>query len=238
MERNTVSARKEPPPDADRRQEPRRRRIQVAPDTEHALTDCAHCAADRHALLDPIARDDFIVAVHLYQRGWHNAAILWGKRERTHAESVIAMSADHDFRFGRYHLRPTFKADMARAVKWTAADPDHAKRTRPEFWLEQSISRDSYMLDDPEGPLFFFKIHRLTLKAVELHIQFPPEDSQKQKMRVQHGLIEGFAWLEGMFKAAKINDVSFESTSPPLIRFAVKRLGFTQDGLSRLHKEL
>lgn len=147
------------------------------------------------------------------------------------------MTTEQDFKFGPYHLRPTVDADMVSAVRWTVADPHHAHRTRPEFWLEQTISRDSYMLEDPEGPLFFFKIHRLSLKAVELHIQFSPETSQKQKIRVQQGLMDGFAWLEKMFNTAGIKDVSFDSSSPPLIAFAVKRLGFTLDG-TRLHKEL
>jgi len=116
------------------------------------------------------------------------------------------MSAIESFKFGEsYLLRPAGNGahleDLELAVRWTAADPDHAGRVEPGFWLEQRLGRDSYMLEDAGGPLFFFKLHwwyrapeeqamhpvdgallpsLITLpwngmeRLVEIHIQFAP----------------------------------------------------------------
>ena len=125
------------------------------------------------------------------------------------------------------------------ATKTTDDSPisDHAERTRPEFWLEWTVTRESYVLEDELGPILFFKVHRLSLKAVELHIQFPPADSQHERIRIQAALVQGFHWLEGMLKLAKIEEVSFDSTSTRLVQFAEKRLGFRREG-SKLHKAI
>lgn len=193
--------------------------------------------ADRRSL-ESIARNDFIIAVYCYQRGRSNAAILWSHSPCTDEAYTQSMSTGAQrFNFGIYTLRPTTEADMANAVKWTAADTDHAERTRPEFWLEWTVHRESYVLEDELGPIFFFKVHRLSLKAVELHIQFPPADTQHERIRIQQALVHGFQWLEGMLKAAHIEEVSFDSTSTRLVQFAEKRLGFRRKG-NRLHKSI
>jgi len=150
------------------------------------------------------------------------------------------MSADQTFIFGNYKLRPAGTADLPAAVAWTAADADHAGRTRPEFWIEQTMGKDSYMLEDHEGPLFFFKLHRLSISAVELHCQFPPASTDAhQRERVQEGIIKGFEWLEGALMQSKVREVFFDSTHLPLRSFAVRRLGFTAtNGHDRLSKTI
>jgi hypothetical protein len=155
------------------------------------------------------------------------------------------MSADHAFVFGGYLLRPSTPEDLHLAVKWTAADVYHAGRTRPEFWIEQTINRDSYILEDTEGALFFFKIHRLSIKAVELHCQFPPVDqaddsegAKYDRKRVQRGILKGFEWLEGALGKTKIQDLYFDSTHEPLRAFAVRRLGFAIHSGDKLTKTI
>jgi hypothetical protein len=149
------------------------------------------------------------------------------------------MSARSTFIFGAYRLRPATEEDAAYAVPWTEADPDHAGKTAPAFWLEQQAQRDSYMLEDEEGPLFFFKLHHLARKVVELHVQFPPPSGDShQRYRIQRGLIDGFQWLEETLKQAHIEVVHFDSTHPPLRRFAMARLGFDTNLDNRLSKSI
>jgi len=151
--------------------------------------------------------------------------------------------SENTYHFGDYTLRPTEETDLARAVEWTAADADHAGRTRPEFWLEQTINRHSFLLEDHKGPVFFFKVHRLSISAVELHCQFPPmdesDDGERTRMRVMAAMIRGFDWLEGTMKLSKIRHIFFDSTHTPLRAFAVRRLGFKPTtGTQRLEKHI
>ena len=144
------------------------------------------------------------------------------------------MSANQSFRFGNFLLRPSTRDDLALAVAWTEADSSH-QIDPPEFWIEQSLGHDCYMLEDDLGPVFFFKLHRISLTAVEVHTQFPslgelgeePDEAQKQiRKRVQAGIVEGFEWLESQLAKTKIREIRFDSTHPPLRVFAVRRLGF------------
>lgn len=161
------------------------------------------------------------------------------------------MSASGTYHFGTYTLRPAGEADLARAVRWTAADVFHAGRTRPEFWIEQTVNRDSYVLEDREGAVFFFKLHRLAIHAVELHCQFPPLDdiaadiegeeatAKYERERVREALQRGFEWLEGALKISKVRDVFFDTTHGALRNFAVRRLGFeAKDDNQRLEKHI
>jgi hypothetical protein len=113
------------------------------------------------------------------------------------------MTAINTFKFGEFFLRPAGEQDRALAERWTAADPDHAGVIDPNFWLENKLGRDGFLLSDASGPVFFFKMHiysRFTLPApkklvldngkvaaldeeernllnvVQVFIQFPPWD--------------------------------------------------------------
>jgi hypothetical protein len=205
--------------------------------------------ARRHADHQPDTRtpgaklgDDFFVAWHCYGSGRHYAAILWWSASPD-APGDFAMTAQHAFSFGGYLLRPAEQGDLHLATEWTAADVYHAGKTKPEFWIEQTINRDSYVLEDTEGPIFFFKIHRLSIKAIELHCQFPPTDQADEsegakydRKRVQQGILKGFEWLEGALKKTKVEDLFFDSAHGPLRAFAVKRLGFSIHSKDKLSK--
>lgn len=148
------------------------------------------------------------------------------------------MSAIETFTFGPYTLRPAgkFDADRKLAEEWTSADRDHAGRVDPVFWLEQKLGRDSYILQDKTGPLFFFKLIQPALpedrfNACEVHIQFPPHPGQPEKQPLQRerlaiALHEGLQWLERVLIGNNIGEIFFDSTSDPLVAFCIKRLGF------------
>jgi hypothetical protein len=149
------------------------------------------------------------------------------------------MSARNTFTFAQYRLRPATEEDLPLAAAWVSADPHHRDTTEPGFWIEQKLARDSYVLEDEEGPIFFFKLHQLSKTAVEMHVQFPPAIADNhQRYRVQRGLIDGFTWLELPLKQAQVKVIHFDSTHPPLRKFATDRLGFAIQNEVRLSKSL
>lgn len=143
------------------------------------------------------------------------------------------MSATETYHFGTYTLRPAgMIVDFYLAHEWTRADPDH-KDVSPQFWLEQGPDSDAYLLLDQEGPLYFARLIRTTPEQVEMHIQFPPQTGHR---RVVLGLMNGMVWLEKMLRRIRIRELYFKSCSPTLIRFAIRRLGFEDDGNGKLQK--
>lgn len=157
------------------------------------------------------------------------------------------MTATLTYQFGGYTLRPTTQEDFSLAAEWTEADPHHRDGVKPDFWLIQGWQSDSYVLFDAEGPVFMTRIVVVTAgndrnRAVEMHIQFPPEPEAPEGRREQHarialGLVYGLKWLEPKLRGLNVREIYFESTSEPLIRFATRKLGFRQAG-NRLAKHL
>jgi hypothetical protein len=145
------------------------------------------------------------------------------------------------YQFKGYLLRPSLASDLELARLWTARDPDHAGRVDPGFWLSQGRYARAYLLSDADGPVFFFKgILRLHIPAIEVHIQFPPDIDEPlrnmRRRRISQGLIEGLAWLEERMSGT-VNEIIFESTTPALIRFCQRHLGFTHEN-GQLKKRL
>lgn len=129
------------------------------------------------------------------------------------------------YRFGKYILRPATDADLATAETWVCADPWHATTTEPEFFLSHEKGIESFVLEDPDGPVFFFRMTR----TIRLDIQFPPDDEQptdRPHERTREALIQGVEWLAGSLALAGIHQLIFDSVNPLLIRSAERRLGF------------
>ena len=158
------------------------------------------------------------------------------------------MTALNTLRFSGYTLRPAVRKDWRRAVQWTAADPDHAGKINPEFWLEQRPGMDSVMVEDSQGPVFFFKTQLLITKekriTAQVFIQFMPRETVEDGNRTRQALTEGMAWLEPVLQQSGAEEIFFTSRQLKLIAFCQKRLGFIVDGKSleggyvRLHKTL
>jgi hypothetical protein len=137
------------------------------------------------------------------------------------------MSAIETFSFSGFTLRPAIPKDRTLAAAWTLADPFHKARVNPNFWLEQAFGKDSYLLSDARGPVFFFKLERLSEEKVECHIQFMPANLPDARERTRAGLIQGFEWIERVLGMNSVRSLVFNGDNPELIRFAKKRLGFT-----------
>lgn len=155
------------------------------------------------------------------------------------------MSATEDYRFFGFLLRPAgaMATDGQLARQWTEADPWHCATTDPDFWLEQGVSCDSYILFDNEGPVFFWKGVLLPHRTMEMHIQFPPFPKEDRagrhhlRHRIRAGMIVGLRWLENMLAVSGVEEVYFDTVNPTLAEFATLHLKFVHDG-QRLTKRL
>lgn len=132
------------------------------------------------------------------------------------------------FTFDEFVLRPAKAEDLPLANRWTMGDPHHRATTKPAFWIEQGADTNSYLLLDPKGAVFFFRMD-LHKELVEVHIQFVDGNALTQS-RTRRGLMRGFKWLEKMLLDSGFEVYYFHSSSPQLIFFCQNRLGFMWDG--------
>lgn len=154
------------------------------------------------------------------------------------------MTATKTLRFDPgYVLEPASFAHRVLAEEWTAWDKDHAGCVDPRFWLEQDESRDSYLVSDEFGPVMFFKIIVWILgslenasfetgpnrKEAEIHMQFMPATTSHDHTRIGQALLKGCPWLELILIGAGVSEIYFDSTSPGLVAFTTKRMGFTEE---------
>jgi hypothetical protein len=134
------------------------------------------------------------------------------------------------FRFAGFTLRPAIDSDILLADYWVSADPEHRLTTKATFWIEQSATANSFLLEDRDGAVFFFKIVDEGNRTLAIHIQFGPDNSAQMRTRIMDGLTTGFAWLQKRLMAMGYEAVYFNSNNPGLIYFSQKRLGFVWDG--------
>jgi hypothetical protein len=169
------------------------------------------------------------------------------------------MTALSTLRFSAYTLRPAWEEDRMLAEQWTARDEDHAGKIDPAFWLEQQPGIDSVVVEDSQGPVFFFKTRLMIVKIIdqnplpiqlvglsqetieevrppvmkiiaEVFIQFMPCATEEDRERTRQALMEGTAWLAPVLEQSGAEEMFFDSRQPKLIAFCQKRLGFIVDG--------
>jgi hypothetical protein len=146
-------------------------------------------------------------------------------------------------KFDEFELRMAGPENLELATRWTNADPDHAGRVKPEFWIEQSRRAESWLLRDRLGPIFFFKAVKLEGNILEVHVQFAPPppagfaewEQIRHRSRISRALIRGMQWLEQ--RVSGFEEIRFESQSPLLIHFCQNHLGFSRRG-KLLYKRL
>jgi len=127
------------------------------------------------------------------------------------------------FTFGKYTVRPTGERDRAYLSKLIAADPYHADRMNADYFLKLQPGEDSWALEDKDGKVvFYFK----TSTAVRMAIQFTETDSLAAKRQNAAALIEGLAWVIGIFRQNRFREVLFDTEGPELHVFAKRHLGF------------
>lgn len=117
--------------------------------------------------------------------------------------------------------RPTNALDKNQITEWIAADPDHASRCEPTFFLppnEADALNDRVLcwaVEDEHGAIFYVRAE----KILRLHIQFAP----KTQFRRLAAAINEFSKTIQRASAATFKQIIFESVFEPLIRFLHKR---------------
>lgn len=126
------------------------------------------------------------------------------------------------YTFSQYTLRPAAEEDILCATAFLSEDPFHEDMA-PEFFITQGPGIESYLLEDIEGPVFFFRMTRV----VRVDIQFAPESLHpNMRERIRGGLTAGFKWLMASLANSPNYQVIFESKNPELIASCIRRFRF------------
>ena len=162
-----------------------------------------------------------------------------------------------EIEFKGYRLMPAsqFHADLA--TSWTHADPRHAGTVDPRFWLDQGRGVESYLVFDPTGPVFFFKMEPFQCfeaddistgvlyalrggwplgagtRVVQIHVQVMPITSDDDSERTRTALMVGTPWFEELMARAGVKEIFFDVQDAKLLAFCIKRLGFINYPLQR-----
>ena len=118
--------------------------------------------------------------------------------------------------------------DYEKLVEALSKDSYHTTTT-PEFFVQPDTLTKVYELNDK--PVLFAR----ACKSLRLDLQFVDNDAAKDNIRV---MLKGFPLLAKQAKENGFTEIIFNSSSPLLIEFCTKRLGFKQIEGSELRKVL
>lgn len=129
----------------------------------------------------------------------------------------------HPIPVGPYRLRPVTEQDRPLLQLWIDADPFHAGRVLPDFFLRLQPGEGAWAFEDAmERVVFYLK----TQNAARLHIQFGPSRTADDRERNREALLLGVEWLERQLAANLFHEMVFDSVNPALMRHAKRRLAF------------
>lgn len=112
--------------------------------------------------------------------------------------------------------RSVSEQDRAKLIEWIAADPDHAGKSTPDFWIQDTDGIKCFAIQDALGDIFFVRCENV----MRLHIQFAP---QNEKRRTARAIDEFTTMIAAGAKANRYKQLIFESVFQPLIDFLAKR---------------
>lgn len=119
--------------------------------------------------------------------------------------------------------------DLDILAEWIKHDPYHFHLGQPEWWLtgaENSLL--AFCLMDERGPLSYVRLDDEG-EYIRIHTQFAPE-AVVSKRRLLVGMIQAVEKLIEIFTAAHAKGMIFNSVSPTLIAFMIKKFGFKAVG--------
>lgn len=118
--------------------------------------------------------------------------------------------------------------DLEQLTEWIQHDPYHFHLGQPEWWLTGAQgSLLAFCLMDEKGPLTFVRLDNEG-EYVRIHTQFAPE-AVVSKRRLLVGMMQSMEQLIKLYKLNK-KGMIFNSISPTLIAFMIKRFGFKSVG--------
>lgn len=130
-----------------------------------------------------------------------------------------------DPRLGPYSFRPVCEQDRPLLAHMIDADPFHAGRVLPDFFLRLHPGEGAWAMEDEwERVVLYLKIEN----AVRLHIQFGASSTAPDRERNRDALATGVEWLERRLSENSFREMVFDASNPVLARSAQKRLGFVE----------
>jgi hypothetical protein len=143
------------------------------------------------------------------------------------------MSAQPQFHFDDYVVRPMSESDRAYLDTLIEEDAFHKGRMTPDYFLKLMPGEDAWALEDEQGNvLLYFK----TQVAVRLSVQFAASETKEEKHRNRLALLKGFAWIEAMLRQNSFRQIIFDTQGPELTAFAKRRLGFRESPMELLRE--
>ena len=97
------------------------------------------------------------------------------------------------------------------------AKDEHHKETTPDFFYAPGSVTKVY--EDETGPVLFAR----GSKALRLDLQYVDNEDTKRNMRV---MLDGFPALAKKAKESGFNELIFNTNSPLMRKFCIKRFGF------------
>jgi hypothetical protein len=123
------------------------------------------------------------------------------------------------------HFSPPQFEDLEQISDWVAHDPYHFHQGQPEWWLGVGALLAFRLMDD-KGPLCYVRLDEEG-GYVRIHTQFAPE-SVVSRRRLVVSMIQAVKCLIDFYQGK--SGLIFNSTSPTLIAFMSKYLGFKPIG--------
>ena len=143
------------------------------------------------------------------------------------------MSAQTQYHFDSYVVRPMSESDRAYLDTLIEEDAYHKGRMTPDYFLKLMPGEDAWALEDEQGNvLLYFK----TQVAVRLSVQFAASETREEKHRNRLALMKGFAWIETMLRQNHFRQIIFDTQGPELTAFAKRRLGFRESPMELLRE--
>ena len=116
-------------------------------------------------------------------------------------------------------------SDLPQLEEWIAHDPYHFHQGQPEWWLTGN-GLLAFCLMDGRGPLCYVRLDDES-GYVRIHTQFAPE-AVVSKRRLLVGMNQCMTKLIELYRPSH-RGMIFNSISPSLISFMMKRFGFVLD---------
>ena len=123
------------------------------------------------------------------------------------------------------HFDESIGDDLPQLKEWIAIDPYHFHQGSPEWWLTGN-GLLAFTLLDERGPLCYVRLDEEG-EYIRIHTQFAPE-AVVSKRRLLVGMNQCMTKLIELYQSTHSGMV-FNSISPSLISFMMKRFGFVLD---------
>lgn len=115
-----------------------------------------------------------------------------------------------------FTVRPIAETDREAIGVAIAADPDHAGKVEPDFFIKAARGAESFAIGHKDGNVIMYVRCE---NVMRLHIQFVDGE------RAAAALVMGLEWLKSKARERGFRELVYDSVTKKLIHF-FERLGF------------